>query len=214
MKKILLFSILICFVFSSRYEYHTTIAQKKANKKLYTMWGLGIPGHNNGSSEYKDGYNLLGFYFPNTENSLHGFNMTLINLEADFTPNNTEHVLMAYSIMIFPDLKTNQDEFYVRADIGLNKHKYYRNYWGWNYSEEDTNLGALVGVGYKLKTKKDGPYVMFELTSHFGDVLENVEGFLDGFSDEPEELFDVFEQNFLKGNWNLTVSVMADITKK
>ena len=33
------------------------------------------------------------------------------------------------------------------------------------------NLGALVGVGYKLKTKKDAPYVMFELTSHFGDIL-------------------------------------------
>ena len=66
-----------------------------------------------------------------------------------------------------------------------------------------------------MDTKIEAPVMMFELSSFYPDALYLIEAFFDDFAEEPGDILDIIEYNiFERGHWNLTISVMADITKK
>ena len=147
------------------------------------------------------------------------------------------YIVPSFSIINYLDFgQPEKHTLYARVDAGLSfLNIKRRSPWNPNQTVEpfDQNcdwytadsscpgIGTLIGIGYQLDfkdymdTKIEAPVMMFELSSFYPDALYLIEDFFDDFSEEPGDILDIIEHNiFKRGHWNLTISVMADITKK
>ena len=175
--------------------------------------------------------------------TLAGFSLNTFNTSGysnDYYKSST-YIVPSFSIINYLDFgQPEKHTLYARIDAGLSfLNREYRDMWNTsgNYVPFDSSInceiggeykgsscpgiGTLIGIGYQLDfkdymdTKIEAPVMMFELSSFYPDALYLIEAFFDDFAEEPGDILDIIEYNiFERGHWNLTISVMADITKK